>query len=325
MTEPEARRIAAELLRKLPLPGEAALPAASICDGMGLDPEQAETVGQVLITLLNAFGVLAVKDCQVRADHVTSSLFLRSLAEYVDTGTPILGNWARARVGEPPYLEQEALAGPQFLYLMERQRGRLSPRARPLRRVKVAQVVVKARLRGQGVNYLIMYDSAADQYQLPGGRMRPADPGMREVAVRELEEELSRFVFDSRTDQLVELGTAEITQPSRTLGALTAYEIAFFQLRSSRAQLLAGPDARWVKPEILLEEGTQVNRAGLNMAGLRRLHDSLPDGIGALPLSLMGVQRRTLRAIVRDRPWEFYGLVLGVLGIIISIILFFLE
>jgi hypothetical protein len=39
----------------------------------------------------------------------------------------------------------------------------------------------------------------------------------------------------------------------------------------------------------------------------------------------MGVQRRTLRAIVRDRPWEFYGLVLGVLGIIISIILFFLE
>ncbi|MEV0583998.1 NUDIX hydrolase [Nonomuraea sp. NPDC050310] len=314
----------AELLRRLPPPGEGPLPMASICDGMGLAPEQAETVGHVLATLLHAFGVLAVKDHQVKANHLTSSLFLRSLAEYVDTGEPILGNWARARVGEPPYLVQEALTGPQFLYLMEHQRARLNPQSRPLRHVRVAQVLVKARLRGHGTNFLIMYDSAANQYQLPGGRMRPADPSMRDVAMRELEEELPRFVFDSRTDQLVELGTAEITQPSRTLGALTTYDIAFFQLRSSRAQLLAGPDARWVKPEIILEESAQVNRASLNMDGLRQLHDSLPQGIGALPLSLMGVQRRTLRDIVKDRPWEFYGIVIGVLGIIISIILFFL-
>ncbi|MBE1583947.1 hypothetical protein ACFPOI_34455 [Nonomuraea angiospora] len=325
MTEPEVRQAVAELLRRLPGENEGPVLEASLCEGMGLDREQAEFVGQMLITLLNAFGVLAVEDHRVKAAHISSSLFLSSLAEHVETGTAVLGNWERARIGDPPYLNHKILTGPQFLYLVERQRAHMNPGARPLRQVRVAQVLVTARLRGQGVSCLVMYDSAANQYQLPGGRMRSADPTIRDVAIRELEEELPRFVFDADKDQLMDMGTAEITQLSRTLGVLTRYEITFFHFRSSRPHLLVGPDARWVGSETLLKEGARVNQASLNMSGLRELCRTMPQAFQVLPLSLQAVQRRTLRDIVRDRPWEFYGILIGVLGIIISVILFFLE
>jgi hypothetical protein len=91
MTESEVRQALAELLRRIPGENEGPIPEASLCDGTRLDREQAEPVGQMLITLLDAFGVLAVKDHRVKAAHGSSSLFLASLAEYIETGTSV---WA---------------------------------------------------------------------------------------------------------------------------------------------------------------------------------------------------------------------------------------
>ncbi|WP_051753565.1 NUDIX domain-containing protein [Streptosporangium amethystogenes] len=316
MTQWEAGVVVAEVLRRIPAADESALPIAEL----GAD--------EALIALLGVFGVLTVTERDgvrlVKATHPAATWFLRSLAEYADSGKA-LADWTRNRAGELTESGADILAGPQLLYLMERQRARFGFGARPLREVRVAQVLIKARLRGEGECYLVLYDGAARQYQLPGGKARPTDSTPREVAIRELEEELPGFAFDTRTDQLVEFCVAHVVQPSRTMGVLTAYEMTFFQLRSSRDRLAAWPDASWVQAATLLAEDAKVGGTGLDMGGLRKAVATLPGGLDALPLSLNTTQRRTLRHIARARPWEFYGMAVGVLGLVCSIVFFLLD
>ncbi|MEV5495573.1 NUDIX domain-containing protein [Nonomuraea fuscirosea] len=316
MTRWEAHPEVAEVLRRIPAAEESSLPIAAV----GADEE--------LIALLDVFGVLTVTESDgvrlVKAAHPVAGWFLRSLAEYADSDRALL-DWARHRAGMPTLTEGDILAGPQLLWLMERQRTRLVPGARPLRAVAASQVLVKARLRGEGERYLVLYDGAARQYQLPGGRARPGDPAPRDVAIRELEEELPGFAFATATDHLAELGSAHVVQLSRTMGVLTAYEMTYFQLRSAREQIAVGPAGQWVRAETLLTEGASVAGSELNMRGLRELVATLPGGLDSLPPSLAATQRRGLRQIVRARPWEFYGMVVGVLGLVLSIAFFLLE
>lgn len=312
-------------IRAVPKEDESPVPVEELCERAGFDRADAAVVGPVLLRLLGGFGVLRTSGGGlVKAASPIGSLFLSSYAEYLAAGAALLDNWSRPGATDPPYGEAEALNGPQFLYLSERRRLRADPTAPALRGAEVAQVVIARRGRGDGTRYLMLYDGAARQYQLPGGHRRPGDADMRDVAARELQEELPGFALDPARDQLVELGVVETTQVSRTYGVATAYSMTFFQLRSTRTELDAGPQARWLDAATLLA----ADPAGdplLNVAGLRQLDRKLPGGIRGLAPGLLPRRPSWLVMTARTRPLEFWGFVVGVAGLVTSVVFFLLS
>ncbi|MGW4852768.1 NUDIX domain-containing protein [Streptomyces sp. NPDC004288] len=306
--------------------GTAAVTVEELGRRAGLPPGEAPTVVSAVLALVGAFGVLREGTDPSGAPAVTvispaAAYFLRGLAAYIRSGHAVLDNWERAGTEAGPYTDGQVLAGPQFLYLTESRRLALDADAVPLREVDVVQVVVKARHRGGGrARYLLQYDERARQYQLPGGYVRASDTDRRAAAIRELEEELPGYRHRADRDGLTELGVVEAVQPSRTFGALSGYRVTFFQLRTEAVRLLLGPGAHWVDEERLLEPGFHVGRASLNVTALAGLDATLPGGLSGLPLSVPDRLRRTLRQVVRERPWEAVGLAVGVLGLVVSLI-----
>ncbi|MFG3348768.1 NUDIX domain-containing protein [Streptomyces sp. NPDC048018] len=297
------------------------VPLSELGRRAGLSGPVADAAAPMVGALLGAFGVLRPGQDPVVVSP-QARCFLRSIASYVRSGRSVLDNWERPGTAEPPYTGRQVLSGPQFLYLAEERRLALDPDAEPLRRTEVVQVVVKTRLRGRGgrAHYLVLYDDRARQYQLPGGHVRSSDADARAAAFRELEEELPGYHHVPGRDSLRELGTVPIVQLSRTFGAITEYRITFFQLECPVADLPVGPGGRWVPEADVLDPTTTLDGASLNVAALEELDRSLPGRLSGLPLSLPGVRRRSLREVVRDRPWEVVGLVIGVLGLVVSLV-----
>lgn len=279
-----------------------------------------------LPAVLATFGAVAVErdpagETTVGLVSPQAGLFLRSFAAHLRAGGSLLDDWERPGATDPPYTAERALSGPQFLYLAEQQRLSRDPDAPPLRTTEVVQVVVKARLRGWNqMCYLVLYDEQARQFQLPGGHIRKSDGDPKTAAVRELQEELQRFVFDPARHTLSPLGTVSVTQLSRTQSVITDYRITLFQLRTDAGRLPTAPGARWIAETVALGDVGQVNGVTLNLVALARIDEVLPGGVRGLPPSIPGVQRRPLREIVRDRPWEVAGLVIGIVGVLLAVI-----
>ncbi|MGW0877662.1 NUDIX hydrolase [Streptomyces sp. NPDC002740] len=296
----------------------------------GLAPVEAATSVPVVLALAGAFGVLREESTPDGASATAvispqAAYFLRCLAAYVRSGHTVLDNWERAGTDTGPFTAGQVLAGPQFLHLAETHRLALDPAAPPLRQVDVVQVLVKSRLRRRGsrARYLLQYDERARQYQLPGGHTRASDADARATAVRELEEELDGYAHRSDRDVLTELGVVEAVQPSRTHGALTGYRMTFFLLKTDTDRLRPGPGARWVDEGDLLDADFRIGRASLNVTALSRLEAMLPGGLRGLPWSLPDPPLRGL-GVINDHPWEVAGLVIGVVGLVASLVPFFL-
>lgn len=331
MTEAARTQTAAVLERLAQQSGAAPVTVRELGHRAGLAPAEADRVVPAVLALVGAFGILREELAQDGAPAVAvispqAAYFLRSLAAYVRSDHTILHNWERAVIEGGPYTDGQALAGPQFLHLAESRRLALDADAVPLREVDVVQVVVKVRHRGRGTRaqYLLQYDERARQYQLPGGHVRSSDGDRRAAAVRELEEELAGYVHRPDRDVLTELGTIEAVQPSRTFGAVTAYRVVLFHLKTDAERLLLGPGARWVTADRLLDPDFRIGHATLNVTALSRLDGTLPGGLQSLPLSIPEPLTRTVRELVRERPWEAAGLAVGVIGLAVSLIPLFL-
>jgi hypothetical protein len=167
---------------------------------------------------------------------------------------------------------------------MERARTAQRDDAWALRKVRVAKVLVKARRRGGSEDqYLVHFDSIARQYQLVGGYRRESDPDLESTARLEIEEELhlNRFDFDKR-DQIVRVSDrpVQIRAVSRTWGAMTEYEIHFFQFHRV-GRLWLGPWDRCVTKAELLA-GRTGDGYGINAEGLSELDRTLPGGLDDL-------------------------------------------
>ncbi|MEV2239351.1 NUDIX hydrolase [Micromonospora sp. NPDC049891] len=315
----------ARVLEGVPDHDEGAVATGQLCAAAGFDGAGAPAAAEVVAGFLRLSGAVVLTEDPatgrqtVKAASPAAALFLKSLAAYLRSGTPVIDNWARPGTAEPPYQPQQVLAGAQFLYVIEHRRLGLDPQASPLRSGRVVQVLIKTRLRLLGPRYLMIYDRAARQYQLPGGHLRSDDRDPLAAAVRELEEELPGFTFDARRDRLVELGEVEVVQQSRTYGAVTRYQMHFVQLTSTRRDLKAGPDGHWVTERALLDEGRLVKGSGVNTTGLRRLVAGLPGGLGQLAPGLMLGRRLSTAVLIREKPWEALGVVLSVVGIVVAI------
>ncbi|MER5791958.1 NUDIX hydrolase [Streptomyces sp. NPDC001980] len=297
----------------------------------GLGHDETGSVVPAVLAVAGAFGVLRQDSgpddaASVEVISPQAAYFLRSLVSYMRSGQSILDNWERAGTDTEPFTSGQALAGPQFLHLAETRRLALNPGALPLRDVEVVQVVIKSRRRHRGGRacYLLQYDQRARQYQLPGGYVRGSDVDLRAAAVRELEEELHGYTYQSTRDTLTELGVVNVVQPSRTYGALTRYRVAFFLLKTGMELSNTGPGACWIDEDDLLDSEFRVGRASLNVTALRNLAATLPGGLSGLPWSLPFSPSRGIRAMIRDHPWEVAGLVIGVIGLAVSLIPLFL-
>lgn len=320
----------AAVLRTLPRDDESPVVIDELCRRAGFDPEAADTVGPVLLTFLDLLGVLDgpsphTAERAVKAKSATASLLATSLAEHISADRALLDNWSRAARTDPPYADQDLLAGPLFLYLIEQRRLREDVNAAPLGSAQVAQVLVGRRDRGDSTKFLLLYDPKASDFQLPGGHRRPDDATMRDVAVRELEEELHDFRFDPAQDRLVELGTVRVTQVSRTRSVVTRYDMTYFHLRSTRTSIHANPQAQWVDAATLVSEDTAVAGRRMNTVGLRMLNPSLPGGVAGLEPSLQPGGSGWIRTTAATRPLEFWGLVTGIVGLISSVVFFLLS
>ncbi|SCF05525.1 NUDIX domain-containing protein [Micromonospora chokoriensis] len=302
------------------------MPVDEICRKAGFAQEAAATAAPVLTTFLTLFGVVAVDDRQaVKAKSRTASLLARSLAEHLDESRSLLDNWSRTAMTDAPYAEQEILAGPLFLYLLERRRLARDGNALPLEQAKVAQVLVSRRQGGDAPAFLLLYDATARRFQLPGGHIRADDPSPHEAAVRELEEEIPDFRFDPQRDRLEMLGTVTVTEVSRSNGVVTGYEMTFFHLRTTRTRLDGGPQAQWAPAQILLTADAHVAGRRLNTAGLRLLNPTVPGSLAGLPPSFVAARRGWITTTAKTKPLEFWGLVIGIVGVLISVVFFLLS
>ncbi|EFE78389.1 hypothetical protein P376_0224 [Streptomyces sp. HCCB10043] len=307
--------------------GSAPVTARELGRQAGLEPSEADSTVASVLALVGVFGLLRTEITPGGAPTTAvisrqAAYFLRGLAAYLRSGHEMLDNWERAGAAAGPYTNHQVLAGPQFLYLAESRRLSLDPDATPLREVDVVQVVVKARRRGRGgqAHYLLQYDERARQYQLPGGHIRTSDADHRTAAIRELEEELAGYYYDPDRDVLTNLGMIEAVQPSRTFGAVTAYRVTFFQLKTESDHLPLGPGSHWTPEEQILAPAFRIGQASLNVTALAQLDTTLPGGLKGLPLSVPGRLHRTMTEVIRDRPWEVVGLAVGVIGLALSLI-----
>lgn len=310
----------ARILEAVPPSIEGARDSAQLTESAGLGPEGAARVDAVL-TLLGAFGVLTVQTDRggrrFRAASPLAYSFIRSLAQYLSSESSVLHNWGRTGISDPPYPESLVLSGPQFLFTMEKHRlAKEGASAVPLDRVEIAQAIIKAASGpGSDARYLVQYDTRAGQYQMIGGHRRHDDPTIEHTVIRELEEELTGFTFERGADSLTELQRHKDTRVSRTYAVLTHYDITVYLLRTRRKGLALAPSDRWVTERELLN-GQTTDGKRIIFSALA----GLPNGLAGLDPTVPPTRRNTVRDVIRRHPWEVAGTILGVVGLIASIV-----
>lgn len=321
----------AAILESIPAENDGPRRINELCHQLGMQTDQEKRAFKAILTFLTPFEVLDLsKDASgellFKASTRHALLFLRSYAAYLREGKSILTDWDRSSNPDGPYFARETLSGPEFLYLIERQRSEGRTDVIPLRETSVSQVIIKAQVRGlKGDAYLMQFDSEAQQFQLIGGHRRSTDPDDRTTAIRELQEELSKNQFNFRErDQLIQLATHDMVRMSRAFGVNTKYRFSFFLLKMPGGQLKLGPADRWVTQREI-EAGVTREGSLIAIDALGALRAGLVGGLESLPLSLPAAQKRRLREIAREHHWEIAGLLIGILGIIITLVLFFFS
>lgn len=244
-----------------------------------------------VIRLVEALGAVRRNVATGQAAPVSESaaVFVRSLAEHIRHDSPALHGWERAvpesaAPDDPPN-------GPRLTLSMENARSRWND-PHPLRRTEVAQVVIKGELRWRrGKRFLVRWDDGAHAFQLVGGHRRQGDLAIDETIRREIAEEVPGLVSSFPPDSVTKFDGASVVQVSRTHGALTAYEMSFFQASFSTTRPVISQTDRWVTAQELLEgrteDGRRINQTGLVRAvpDLARFLDETPTSFSRARIS----------------------------------------
>jgi NUDIX domain-containing protein len=317
------------------IPGEDRNPVSldELCHRAGVPAEHAVVYGEAILSLLSIFGVCrtgvdAAGARTVAAGSKYAEYFLKSLRAHLLEDLTILHDWGRHAAPEGPLDASDMLKGPQFLYAIERRRG-LSTQSIdpiPLRETSVSQVVIKAKVRGRGTCYLMQYNDTAQMYQLIGGHVRHDDASTEEAARREVAEELPRNVFEfGHRDGLTKIADVERVLMSRTIGVNTRYRFTLFHVRFGFSALRLRPEIdRWVT-EAEIAQGRTRSGATIATEWYNIVGDSIPGGLRKLDHSFADSQAVALAEVIRARPWEFAGIVLAVVGIVLAVVQLYLT
>jgi len=300
--EPDAYRdVVARALRAIPEHSErpATIGELARCLGDDLDHRPTQDlvalVGAVL-AVVEAFGVVTCAGDAYRSRGPMPTYFLRSLAWYVEHRRSMVDNWLRGGVRDDISVGSLLEAGPHLLRLMEDKRLRLAGQdASPTREQRVAFVLVKALIGGRP-HFLFEWDRLAAQYQLIGGGIEAGEEP--EIAAQqELIDEI-----DVAREQRMELDRDFEIQPlvwevpppilwtgiSRTVGALTRYEVWVYSARIKLSPLRLRDLNRWLTIEEMLSGETRAGRRTGDPALHRMINARLKGGLESVPLSTEG-------------------------------------
>lgn len=328
-TENNRSEVIAAILRSIPRSDEDAVPIHTLCPlaTKNLDPSCLGCI-QALLTILQVFDVITVisdnakGEIRVKAKSQTTIYFLRSLAMFVGKSITLISNWEREGIDTDSPAVDVLKSGAQFVYLMEHKRTDEHNDLSPIRHEDVSQVVIKAKIRGRhDPVYLVQFDEKARQFQLIGGRKRSTDPDALTVMSREIDEEFSQNHLKLHSDyELRELvSDLHANELSHTYGAYSEYHFTIYQALIKKTQLALGQNDTWVTLSELLSGKT---KKGIRISGkyIYELDKKLPGGLNGLPLSLKETQKRALSDIIRERKWELMSILIGIIGIILTLL-----
>ncbi|RME81829.1 MAG: hypothetical protein D6775_12600 [Caldilineae bacterium] len=271
----DRRKILAAWLRAVPQSRHDPLPLEALPGPPGW--------AEALALFLQTWGAVELTAQGIRAVSQPAYYFLHSLAAWVESGGPIVADWSE----EQGAGAKAPLAGASSLVLLlEKERLARDPDAAPIRKTKVAQILIVC--REDTPRFLTQWDPRSDSYQLIGGRQKQDRAWVEPIettAVRELEEELADQVsYRSGDFRLQYLATvAAMRTLSPTFGALTAYEFTFFQALDL-PPLKLGRDDYWACRAELLEGRTRHGRP-IRSSHIPILEKTLATTIDHLPSS----------------------------------------
>ncbi|MCS6871041.1 MAG: NUDIX hydrolase [Anaerolineae bacterium] len=206
-----------------------------------------------LCDLLVGLGVLE-KDRRTFSTPIARA-FVQSLSCCLEEGVLTSAAWR----GAPE--EPCSGIGALLTQTLERHRRVCSAQPQPLRVVRTAMAIIKARRNDEDV-YLMQYDAPARQFQLLGGKREMTDESSAATLVRELREELGMDDLTPERDFTLSLLLDSVREMSVSESAhvLSAYEHSFYQLLNVRFQVTETDITRWLTMDELLSGRTHDGR-----------------------------------------------------------------
>lgn len=199
------------------------------------------------VAALRLWGMVTHENDHVRATSQTAWYALHSLAEWIESGEPIVSDWHTRG------LHSEALFnGATLLSHMDTERQRRLPDSLPSRIERVAQVLIKrTHPTTHEPELLFQFDQNARRYQLVGGRYSPRDhDDLRTTMIREIGEELAVSGLVYEQDYQLQEVVSQLSLPpliSPTFGALTAYTFVIFHMVHLTRPLILNEGDRWIR------------------------------------------------------------------------------
>jgi len=259
----------------------------------GQSQQEVELATSVLLLVLRTFDVIADDDGLYHCKGEMPTYFIRSLAWYLANDRQFVNNWERRGVGDDIAISELLDAAPYLLKIMEDKRLRLAGRnLEPARVRRVVSVLLKTVVDGRS-HFLFGWDQGAAQYQLIGTRMG-ADEA-RDAAAHGLIEGM----VDDRGSQLergrhFDVIRLEWDRPlpmewiavSRTVGALTRYEMWFYGARVTVGQLTLGEAYQWLTIDEMLAGRTRSGRRTGDPSLYKAMNAGLAGGLEGVPVSI---------------------------------------
>lgn len=271
----------ADFLRRIPQSNQ---------DAMRIEDLSSDSHREVLYgytLMLRTIGLVQINDdLMIKATSQTAKYTLESLASFVENDIHLVDDWKTRGVHRNGGgLLQN---GATLLYQLEQRRLELLDDPSPSRREEVVQVLIKRSNPETGeAEFLMQYDSNADQYQFIGGRRSPNDETLEIAIIREIDEEIFnslRYQQDYQLSLLLPDMVVEATL-SPTFGALTEYHFTVYHMTHLTQDIQLQKFDAWVPVSSVLS-GT-VNAEGRTIMAndnslFRQMNHSIPGGLAQL-------------------------------------------
>jgi 8-oxo-dGTP pyrophosphatase MutT (NUDIX family) len=294
----EHRRLVTRILRSIPTHLEQPRSIADIAsragEGLAVSPDHLVLGTSVVLAVLGAFDVLTEQSGGYRCRGEMPMHFVRSFTWYIDNARPLVENWARPGVGDDITISALLGAAPYLLKIAEEKRLELAgPEVEQARDRRVACVLVKTIMDGRS-HFLFEWDRRAAQYQLIGGRINDGEQP-ESTAAQELMEEVAteaghrlepgrHFDISPLTwDRSLPL---RWTGVSRTVGALTRYQVWAYGASLKVGQLKLREHCRWLSIDEMLAGETESGRRTGDPKLYEIMNVSLAGGLAAVPISI---------------------------------------
>lgn len=278
-------KIITAFLRRIPQSNQDALPIHEISDSANAEL----LYGYAL--MLKTIGLVQLDSAKyIKATSQTAKYSLESLASFVENDMHWIDDWKTRGIHR---IEGDLLQnGATFLYELEKRRIELLDNPEPSRIEEVVQVLIKRSNPQTGeAEFLMQYDSNADQYQFIGGRRSPNDKDLEMAIIREIDEEIFNTLCFEKDYQLSLLLPDMVVEAilSPTFGALTEYHFTVYHMTHLNQNIKLQKYDAWVPVSSVLSGTVNANGRTVTTTDnslYQQMNASIRGGLAQLPDSL---------------------------------------